>query len=130
MTTMVRALLEAVADGVLWGVALTALMAWLVWMLDRTNAGTRFAVWCLTLAALFALPVLILRKHFPELVDDGPMNDHLRVPLAIWMCGGLLMLGRLAWSSLYVRGLRKRAELLPLAGEVPIYSSSRIASPM
>ena len=129
MTMMVRAVLEAAANGVLWGLALTAMVAWLLWLLDRTNAGTRFAVWCLTLAAVVALPGLILRAQWPGMAAEIPFDDRLRVPLALWICGAFLMLGRVAWSLLHVRRLRRRATLLS-AAPIPVCSSPDVRTPM
>lgn len=57
---MLRAVIEAVCNAVFWGAVLTALVSCLLPLERRTNAGTRFAVWCVTLAAVVLLPFLIL----------------------------------------------------------------------
>jgi bla regulator protein blaR1 len=129
MTTIVRAVIEAVCNGVFWGVVLTAMVAWLIWLVGRTNAGTRFAVWCFTLAALVLLPVLMLRSHLPEAVPGPEPPPDLSIFPALWSGGALLMLARLAWSALHVRRLRRRATPLRPEG-MPICSSAGIASPM
>src|SRR5438093_6979781 len=70
---IVRALVEAVLNGALWGSMLAALI-WLALAVSRrTSASTRFLVWWLALAAVASLPVLILvdrLRPVPERVSQ------------------------------------------------------------
>src|SRR5512132_4217683 len=70
---IVRALVEAVLNGALWGAMLAAL-AWLALAVSRrASASTRFVVWWLALAAVASLPVLILvdrPRPVPERVSQ------------------------------------------------------------
>src|SRR5690348_4677998 len=111
MTTLVGALIEAVLNGVVWGVALTAMVASVIRLLDGINAGTRFAMWCLTLAAIVSLPVLILWNHLPGRLGaprDIAIDEGWATLAAIWLFGAVLMLARVGWSALRVRSLGLR----------------------
>ena len=150
---MLRAVIEAVCNAVFWGIGLSSLVWCLQAVTRRTNAGTRHAVWCFTLAAVVLLPVLILCAHRPSDAPDAvpsrratatpfqrgtvrpgesdpPLSqDFVYLFTGFWTCGSLLMLVRLGWSARRLRRLLRAATPLPSA-DIPIYSSPDIASPM
>jgi beta-lactamase regulating signal transducer with metallopeptidase domain len=151
---MLRAVIEAVCNAVFWGIVLAALVWCLQALTPRTNAGTRYAVWFFTLAAVVLLPVLILCAHHPVDASDAlpgrrasatqfqpathqpgesspPLSqDFVYLFTAFWACGSLLMLARLGWSAWRLDRLLRAAAPRPCPAGIPIYSSTDIASPM
>ena len=132
---ILAAVIEAVCNAIFWGIGLAVLVWILQALTSRTNAGTRYVIWCLTLAAIVVLPVLIFSAHrpweAPDLMSTPPLShDFVCVFTAFWTGGSLFMLARLVVSAHRIRRVLRAATPLPSCGGIPVYSSPDIASPM
>src|SRR5437870_47850 len=118
---MSRVVMESLFSGVFWGLVLTALVWCLQAVTRRTNAGTRHAVWCVTLGAVVLLPALTVAVRYSTF-DETPgavSNQHdLNALYGFWTFGALFMLARLAVSSVRLRRLVRRATPMTYAGDV------------
>jgi beta-lactamase regulating signal transducer with metallopeptidase domain len=127
-----RLVVESVCDAIFWGIGLTALVWCLQALTRRTNAGTRHAVWCVTLAAVVLLPLLIVGARYSSLAEMAPdaLTGNQEALCGFWAMGSFVMLARLLVSSLRLRRLVRRAAPMPVSGSVLVYSSPDISSPM
>ena len=131
------ALLEALVNTLPPAIAIVALMYMLLRWGPGLNAATRYAVWCVTLLAVLALPALtrieplinkpyrrpVIASRLPnQPASARPLNSPLRVansrtvPLIalVWVAGSMLMLLRLAASYRSLRRLKRQASPMPL----------------
>jgi beta-lactamase regulating signal transducer with metallopeptidase domain len=204
-----HAAIEATLNAVWQGAALTLMVWCLLRVMRRTNATTRHVIWAITLAAVAALPVLLMgvsmspgskpseivvtsdspvyapaqalsesraRDVMPDVMPEAaalskggeiestsrayesklrqgrsplrvdlPAGRWSRLLFIVWMMVSALMLGRVAWSFVHLRGLRKRCAPLSrerqpwldghraacnISYKISLYESREVSMPM
>lgn len=112
----VQRVLNSLPEGIL-----LAGCAWLLLrLLGRQNAGTRFAVWLVTLVGVAGLPLLSAFEVAGRRLSAAP-HVELTVPAfwavlfaAFWIVIAIIALARLTVGILQVRAIRKSCAELPL----------------
>ena len=128
------ALFEALVNTLPPAIAIVALIYALMRWAPGLNAATRYAVWCVTLLAVLALPALtrvgpIVNKPYRRPANAGwerlqaparnraiNVDSRGTIPVIafVWAAGTMLMLLRLAASYRSLRRLKRQASSMPL----------------
>ncbi len=148
------ALFEALVNTLPPAIAIVALIYALLRWAPGLNAATRYAVWCVTLLAVLALPALtglapIFKPYrrpanagwqqLPGTARNRPITVDSRgtVPVAafLWAAGTMLMFLRLAASYRSLLRLKRQASPMPLdtpefRRPVRVLVSSRLSTPI
>ena len=145
-------ILEAFLNTILQTMAITALVYLALRAIPTLNAATRYAVWCITLAAVLALPILYQFKPSYQPIRTF-VKAGLAKPLGLthgiqvdpkgsipwltlaWAAGAGLMMLHLATSYAALRRLKSSASALPIEApycrrSLRILVSNRIHSPI
>lgn len=120
------AVLEAILNGVVQGLALAALVWALLRVFPRTNAATRYAVWSVTLVLVAGLPFAGLVGQYRAPAGQATGLAHrglaaLTLPsgqwpawlLGFWLLAAVGMLARVAFSYRSIQRLKRLASPLP-----------------
>ncbi|HEY1206551.1 MAG: M56 family metallopeptidase [Bryobacteraceae bacterium] len=116
----------AVANGIIEGLALSALLWLLLRLTPRAAAATRYALCGLALAFVAALPVVQgwlprLGMPAPAVAGSGHPGAALTLTagawliwvLGAWALGSLALMARVAWGLVALGGLKRRAVTAP-----------------
>ncbi|HTQ54838.1 MAG TPA: M56 family metallopeptidase [Bryobacteraceae bacterium] len=127
----------------LWlGLLILVLAAGVVRLLPRPSAATRHAIWLIALVLVVAtsLMLLIPRPAAPSMPLAVPgAVPPLTVPSTVvwpiyaalaWLAIAAILLGRVAWSLLYIHGLKSRAALFGRRDSIRVLVSPEVRAPM
>ncbi|MGO4883062.1 MAG: M56 family metallopeptidase [Bryobacteraceae bacterium] len=124
------------------GLLVTALAAGMIRLMPRSNATTRYAIWFIALVLAIAAPGLLLIPRPVEAVASSVAvapAAPLAVPAAAqwpafavlaWIAIAAILLARVAWSIVYIHGLKSRSTLLCQRGGIRVLASAEVRSPM
>ena len=127
----------------LWlGLLLATLAAGMVRLLPRSNATTRYAIWCTALLLAVVTPALLLIPRtapasaamataLPSAPWIVPVTAQWPVYAVVaWLAIAAILLTRVAWSLLHIHGLKRRATMLGQRGNIRLLASAEARVPM
>jgi len=131
----------SIALNSLWlGLLLAALAAGIVRLLPRSNATSRHAIWFTALMLAVATPAMMLiPRPAPAVSAPALSSAPWIVPVTAqwpiyavlaWLAITALLLARVGWSLVHIRGLKRRATLLGHRGNIRVLASAEARVPM
>ncbi|MGD0363379.1 MAG: M56 family metallopeptidase [Bryobacteraceae bacterium] len=142
-TNIVAAVTVSTALNSIWlGFLLAGLAGFMVRLVPRSNATTRYAIWFTALMLAIVAPALLLIPKpttVPALASPAVASAPLTVPvtaqwplyaLLAWLAIAAILLARVAWSIVYIHGLKRRATSIGQRGSIRVLASSEARVPM
>jgi beta-lactamase regulating signal transducer with metallopeptidase domain len=129
-------------NGIWLALLLVILSAGLLRLLPHSNATTRYAIWFTALLLAVVTPAILLiprtaptqaavSNALPSVQWTVPVTAQWPVYLAVaWLAITAVLLARVAWSLVHIRGLKGRATLVGQRGNVRVLASSEARVPM
>jgi beta-lactamase regulating signal transducer with metallopeptidase domain len=135
--------LSSALNSIWLGLLLAGLAALMLRVMPRSNATTRYAVWFTTSLLILAVPPLFLLVPRPVALAATLTLPAAAAPLAVpvttrwpvhvvmgWLAISIVLVARLAYSLYHIQGLKRRATLLGMRGNVRVLSSAYVRVPM
>jgi beta-lactamase regulating signal transducer with metallopeptidase domain len=129
-------------NGIWLALLLAALGAGLIRLLPRSNATTRYAIWFTALLLAVATPAMLLMPRpvpasaaVAAVLPSAPLVIPVGAQwpvymIAAWVAIALILLVRVAWSLVYIHGLKRRATPLGQRGSIRVLASAEARVPM
>lgn len=135
--------LSSAFNSIWLGLLLAGLAALMLRVIPRCNATTRYAVWFTTTLLIVAMPPLFLLVPRPVAMAATVTLPAAAAPLAVpvttrwpvyvamgWLAISIVLIARVAYSLYHIHGLKRRAALLGMRGNVRILISADVRVPV